>query len=165
MQSVTQDYTDRALFDGDVWRMQRTETVAASTTVYVGFITGAAAVALMDRIVTTDGNDAVFQLHEDTTYTGGAASSLLNRNRTSAAASPFSELKTGVTPGTLGTAITGVRLKGRPNDPFIQSSAAAKIIMKPNTSHVLAMQNLHTATSDLDVFALFARLVAFDKGY
>lgn len=151
-----QTWVDEATERGFAWAV----TIPAATTVMAGITTGQYAVALQERQALSSGADTTIALYEDIPYSAGVAAVLLNRNRMMqgrADLNPSSDVKTSVTASPAGTPITGFRLIGG-NKPAVIAGdgvgGGSTIILKPETSHVLILQNSDVTSADVQLIAI-----------
>lgn len=150
MPFATADVVRVAVESGLVWRMSIERTVDGSSSYLLGFTTGSKSAFIESRDLSTTADDAYILIYEDVPYTGGTVVTLQNRKRdcqNRADLSPTTDFKHGVTATPAGAPITGAHMlhtnKGTAligDDPN-----AAVIELKPNTSHVIVLQNADSA--------------------
>lgn len=145
---------DEALLQGEIFRFSGQVNVLQSANTNIGFKTGNRAVRVTSAVFEIVGGityAAEFVVYEATTYTGGAAATVGNRNRNFKTKSPLSvitDIKTAVTPGALGAVIAYRKLVATNQNNF-QIGDTPDLILEPDTSYVLQMKNLDsTAAAD-----------------
>lgn len=116
--------------------------VAAADAAFTGITTGADEVVILQRAYGSSENTLTIELFE-ASFTAGTDARVLNRRFTSAELVPGT-IKQGVTPGTLGNAISGVTLRSgsTTGSSSLQISGdESRLYLKPNTSYVVRYTN------------------------
>jgi len=148
--------------DGTAWRFAFEFSLAAGVTKIFGFITAAYTVSLGARDLSSSGEDTLFLIYDDISYTGGTLLAMQSRNRKHKDATdlnPIIEMRQDVTATPVGAPMTGAHLlfanKGVISIGSDQDSA--EILLKPSTSHILTVTNNDLQTATVGVAALFRR--------
>lgn len=162
MGTLVVDGIRQAIVNGTAWRFTTEFALAAGATKLIGFVTGGYSVALEARDISSTGENTLFLLYDDTSYSGGSALSLSNRNRyfkSNTELNPIAEIKTDVTATPSGAPVTGARLLYANKGVAVIGSDAdsAQIILKANTSHVLSVTNNDLQEATVGIGALFRR--------
>jgi hypothetical protein len=147
-----QDITDLLIANGWAWRFEYTVNVGAGATVYVGFTTGDKGAIIHDRAFDTEGADTLFTLYRGTSYTGGVAYTLANRNDRWWAVTdrrPMTDVKTGVIAvPSPANAMGSIRLWSTGAPAVNIASESNHIILAPNSSYVVAITNNDAGAQD-----------------
>jgi hypothetical protein len=116
--------------------------VAAAGVVYTGVQTGADEVVVLQRAYTSSESILAVDLFE-TSFTVGTDPRIWNRRMASQQVVPAT-IKQGVTPGALGSVITGVTLRAGTSTGSASVSVPgddSRIYLEPNTSYVVRYTN------------------------
>lgn len=141
---VTQSDTDAAGVQGDVFRAEfgATIAVASTGTFFLGVLTGNIPLRVLGRAYTSSESPLSIELFE-ATFSAGANVRTLCRNLSNPATPP-AQFVGAVTPGTLGSVITGITLRA----PTVGGTAAVSLtpdnnvlVLKRNTSYVVRLTN------------------------
>lgn len=128
---------------GFIFRAEMSLTgVLAAGFAYVGITTGPEELAILQRAYTSSEALLTVELFE-ASYTGGSAAKTLNRRLSNTDPVPAT-IMAGVTPGTLGTSITGVVLRaptGTGSSALAISGDDSRLYLKANTSYVVRYTN------------------------
>jgi len=129
---------------GKVYRAEFSATIATATTgtYYVGLTTPNAPIRVMGRAYSSSESPLTIELFE-ATFSAGSNTRTLNRDL-SIATSPPAQFVSGVTPGALGTAITGLTLRAPTAGGTAQVSINSDdsiLTLKRNTSYVVRFTN------------------------
>jgi hypothetical protein len=161
--SVTEGVRDSVL-NGLAWGVFVSFTIGPGDSRYIGFLTGDYAVALEARTLTSTGEDTLFALYENETYSGGAAIEMQCRNRyhsVDTQLNPVVEVKDDVAASPTSAVITAARLLY--TNKGVASSAAGpdadQFILLANTPHILAVTNSDLQSATISIRALVRREV------
>lgn len=133
---------DYLIAQGLIFRTELAYTgVTASGFAYTGIQTGNE-VVILQRAYSSTESVLTVELFE-ASFTGGTAARTLNRRFNSTEPNPLTVMQ-GVTPGTLGTALTGVTLRATTSTGSAQlaiSGDDSRLYLKPNTSYIVRYTN------------------------
>lgn len=124
--------------------------IAAAGVAYTGIQTGSDEIVVLQRAYSSSESILLVELFE-TTFTVGTDPRVLNRRFNSLQVVPAT-VKQGVTPGALGTAITGVTLRASTSTGSAALSVASddsRLYLKPNTSYVVRYTNQGAAAATI----------------
>lgn len=124
--------------------------ITAGSFAYIGITTGALEVLILRRSYNSSESSLVVELFK-ATFTGGTAARTFNRRLNSAEPQPCTMLKD-VTPGTLGTAITGAKLRAAQSGGSSQLEVDGderRIYLEANTSYVIRFTNTGSGAADI----------------
>lgn len=116
--------------------------ILAAGVAYTGITTGADELVILQRAYNSSEATLTVELFE-ATFTVGTTPRLLNRRLANASAAPAT-IKQGVTPGALGTAITGATYRavvGTGQASVAIPGDASRVYLKPNASYVVRYTN------------------------
>lgn len=145
MPTPTMTFDEFVIAQGLVFRAELGYTgVTASTGVaYTGILTGADEICVLQRAYSSSENTLQIDLFE-ATFSAGAAARTLNRRIGSSQVIPATVMQ-GVTPGALGTAVTGVTLRAGTTAgtaSIALTGDESRLYLKPNASYVVRYTNL-----------------------
>lgn len=143
--NVTQDINEYYANQGLVFRSDISAVIAtaATGTYFLGFTTGAQRVRLLARSYSSSESPLTVELFE-ATWSAGSAARTLNSNLAISNIVNPATMFSGVTPGTLGSVITGITLRSATGTGSAQLQIAADespLIFKANTSYVIRYTN------------------------
>lgn len=116
--------------------------VPAAGVVYTGVTTGSDEVVILQRAYSSSESILLVELFE-ASWSAGTPARVLNRRFSSAQAAPGTVMQ-GITPGTLGSAITGVTLRATTSTgsaALAVSSDDSRLFLKASTSYVVRYTN------------------------
>lgn len=148
IQHIATDDIAHAIRAGLAWRLEYSANVNNGATVTLGMVTGSRGAIISDRAFVALSTTAAFVFYRATSFTGGVAGTLRNRNDRywgQAALSPLvnGQFWTGVTATPAAADIMSSLTLISPNGPAQQVVGidAAEVILAPNTSYVLTIAN------------------------
>lgn len=143
MPTPSMTFDDYLIAQGMIFRAEISYAgIAAAGVAYTGITTGPEEVAILQRTYSSSESTLTVELFE-ASYTGGADPRLLNR-RLSNASAPPATIKTGVTPGALGSVVTGNTYRastGTGQTSVTVPGDDNHIYLKANTSYVVRYTN------------------------
>lgn len=131
--------------------------VAASGVVYTGILTGADEICVPQRSYSSSEASMQIDLFE-ATFTAGSDPRVFNRRLSITQVAPAT-VKQGVTPGTLGTAISSINLRAATAAGTTPESDDSLFYLKPNTSYVVRYSNFGSATATISNWFDFRKVL------
>lgn len=152
-----------AIAKGLAWRVSKEFSLGAGLTKIFGFITGSYATGLEARDLASTGENTLFLLYEDISYTGGTLIQMQNRNRfyqSRTDLNPLTEFREDVTATPAGNPVTGARLlfSNKGVVSVGSDSDSSFIQLKANTSHIITTLNSDSQTATISFGALLRRV-------
>lgn len=145
------------LANGFGWKFEYSATLAAGVTNYVGFITSAYGAIIDDRAFASEGDDTLFTLFRNTTWSGGTPGAMFNRSDrfwADSSRSPVTALSTSVTASpSAANAMGSIKLRSVGIPSVSIASESNSIFLAPSSSYVVSVTN-NDAGSALISFSL-----------
>ncbi|MFW5186192.1 hypothetical protein ACOANO_30380 [Pseudomonas aeruginosa] len=141
MTFVISDETLALAKHGRIWRVSHSWTLGAAESFHFGFVVGERDMIALSREYFTGSTGLRVELFQ-ASFTGGAQAKTINRRLSFNTANPPVQFMQGVTPGALGSVITGFEtsstastLVGKDGDkePFIHTALASYVLRITNT--------------------------------
>lgn len=143
---------DYLIAQGLIWRSELAYlNVAAADVRYTGITTGSEHLVVLQRAYSSTQAVLTVELFE-ASWSDGADARTINRVLELSGEAKPAVVKTGVTPGALGNAITGVTLRAATStgNAAVQISGDdSRLYLKANTSYVVRYTNAGTAAADI----------------
>lgn len=143
---------DYLIAQGLIWRSEIGYTgIVAAGTAFSGITTGDERLVILQRSYSSTQSSLTVELFE-ASWTDGVDARTLNRILELSGEAKPAVVKTGVTPGALGNAITGVTLRAATstgNAAVSISGDDSRLYLKPNTQYIVRYTNTGTAAADI----------------
>ncbi|WP_442108706.1 hypothetical protein [Pseudomonas sp. NUPR-001] len=140
MPQVTAEETFELAKRGLIWRVSHAWEMAAAATFHFGFIIGERDMIALSREYFTMSTALKVELFQ-ATWTGGAPAKTINRRLEFKDLTPPVQWYQGVTPGTLGAAITGFEVESTSSNRVGKDGDKEPFIHTAMTSYVLKVTN------------------------